>query len=122
MLLVELIYEQLKTPKSFEELHQRLIEIGVKWNKAQLQLFLLMDSNINKVGDLYSVRRNDLNTIVLDVVNKVMDGKPMAPIKKIMEYMPSNITVSAEEISKIAEESGKYKLHSNRVVLMRAKD
>jgi len=122
MLLVELIYEQLKTPKSFEELHQRLIEIGVKWNKAQLQLFLLMDSNINKVGDLYSVRGNDLNTIVLDVVNKVMDGKPMAPIKKIMEYMPSNITVSAEEISKIAEESGKYKLHSNRVVLMRAKD
>ena len=122
MLLVEIIYEQLKTPKSVEELHQRLKESGVKWNKAQLQLFLLMDSNIKKTGDLYSAGGNNLNTIILDIVDKVMDGKPVAPIKRIMEYVPSDITVSAEEISKIAEQSGKYKLHSNGAVLMRAKN
>lgn len=122
MLLVEIIYEQLKTPKSIEELHQRLKESGVKWNKAQLQLFLLMDSNIKKTGDLYSVGGNNLNTIILDIVDKVMDGKPVAPIKKIMEYIPNDITVSAEEISKIAEQSGKYKLHPNGAVLMRAKN
>lgn len=121
-LLVEIIYEQLKTPKSVEELHQRLKESGVKWNKAQLQLFLLMDSNIKKTGDLYSAGGNNLNTIILDIVDKVMDGKPVAPIKRIMEYVPSDITVSAEEISKIAEQSGKYKLHSNGAVLMRAKN
>lgn len=121
-LLVEIIYEQLKTPKSVEELHQRLKESGVKWNKAQLQLFLLMDSNIKKTGDLYSVGGNNLNTIILDIVDKVMDGKPVAPIKKIMEYIPNDITVSAEEISKIAEQSGKYKLHPNGAVLMRAKN
>ncbi len=109
--MVEIIYEQLKTPKSVEELHQRLKESGVKWNKAQLQLFLLMDSNIKKTGDLYSVGGNNLNTIILDIVDKVMDGKPVAPIKKIMEYIPNDITVSAEEISKFAEQSGKYKLH-----------
>ena len=120
--MVEIIYEQLKTPKSVEELHQRLKESGVKWNKAQLQLFLLMDSNIKKTGDLYSVGGNHLSSVILDIVDKVMDGKPIAPIKRIMEYVPNDITVSAEEISKIAEESGKYKLHSNRVVLMRAKD
>ncbi|WP_434565054.1 hypothetical protein PQ690_02520 [Thermoanaerobacterium thermosaccharolyticum] len=119
--MVEIIYEQLKTPKSVEELHQRLKESGVKWNKAQLQLFLLMDSNIKKTGDLYSVGGNNLNTIILDIVDKVMDGKPVAPIKKIMEYIPNDITVSAEEISKIAEQSGKYKLHPNGAVLMRAK-
>lgn len=122
MLLVEIIYEQLKTPKSVEELHQRLKESGVKWNKAQLQMFLLMDSNIKKTGDLYSVGGNNLNTIILDIVDKVMDGKPVAPIKKIMEYIPNDITVSAEEISKIAEQSGKYKLHPNGAVLMRAKN
>jgi hypothetical protein len=122
MLLVEIIYEQLKTPKSVEELHQRLKESGVKWNKAQLQLFLLMDSNIKKTGDLYSAGGNNLNTIILDIVDKVMDGKPVAPIKRIMEYVPNDITVSAEEISKIAEQSGKYKLHPNGAVLMRAKN
>lgn len=122
MLLVEIIYEQLKTPKSVEELHQRLNEAGVKWNKAQLQLLLLMDSNINRTGDLYSTGGNNLNSIVLDVVDKVMDGKPVAPIRKIMEYVPNHITVSADEISKIAEHSGKYKLHQNGAVLIRNKE
>ncbi len=122
MLLVEIIYEQLKTPKSVEELHQRLNEAGVKWNKAQLQLLLLMDSNINRTGDLYSTGGNNLNSIVLDVVDKVMDGKPVAPIRKIMEYVPNHITVSAEEISKIAEQSGKYKIHPNGAVLVRTKN
>jgi hypothetical protein len=120
--LVEIIYEQLKTPKSVEELHQRLKESGVKWNKAQLQLFLLMDSNIKKTGDLYSVGGNNLNTIILDIVDKVMDGKPMAPIKRVMEHIPNDITVSEEEILKIAEQSGKFKIHPNGAVLMRAKN
>lgn len=120
--MVEIIYEQLKTPKSIEELHQRLKESGMEWNKAQLQLFLLMDSNIKKTGDLYSTGGNNLNTIILDIVDTVMDGKPVAPIKKIMEHVPNDITISAEEISKIAEQSGKYKLHSNMAVLMRAEN
>ncbi len=80
--MVEIIYEQLKTPKSFEELYQRLKELQIKWNKAQLQLFLLMDSNIKKTGDLYSAAGNDLNNIILDVVDKEMSGKPVTPIKK----------------------------------------
>lgn len=121
-LLVEIIYEQLKTPKSIEELHQRLKDSGIKWNRAQLQLFLLMNGNIKKTGNLYSTEVNNLNTIILDIVDKVMDGKPVAPIKKIMEYIPNDITVNAEEISKIAEQSGKYKLHPNGAVLMRAKN
>ena len=120
--MVEIIYEQLKTPKSVEELHQRLNEAGVKWNKAQLQLFLLIDSNINKTGDLYSTGGNNLDSVILDVIDKVIDGKPVASIRKIMEYVPNNITVSAEEISKIAEYSGKYKLHPNGAVLIRNKE
>ena len=120
--MVEIIYEQLKTPKSIEELHQRLKESGVKWNKAQLQLFLLMDNNIIKTEDLYTVGGNHLSSVILDIVDKVMDGKPIAPIKRIMEYVPNDITVSAEEISKIAEQSGEYKIHPNGAVLMRAKN
>ncbi|MDK2902214.1 MAG: hypothetical protein PWQ93_133 [Clostridiales bacterium] len=120
--MVAVIYEQLKTPKSVEELYQRLKESGIKWNKAQLQLFLLMDNNIKRTGDLYSADGNNLNTIILDIVDKVMDDNPMAPIKKIMEYVPNDIIVSAEDISKIAEQSGKYKLHSNGAVLIRIKN
>jgi len=119
--VAQIIYNQLKTPKSIDELLQRLKESGVKWNKAQLQLFLLMDSNIIRTGDLYSTGGNNLNSIVLDVVDKVMDIKPVVPIRKIMEYVPNDVTVSAEEISKIAEQSGKYKLHPNGAVLMRNK-
>ncbi len=121
-LLVEIIYEQLKTPKSIEELHQRLKDSGTKWNKAQLQLFLLMNGNIKKTGNLYSTEVNNLNTIILDIVDKVMDGKPMAPIKRVMDNIPNDITVSEEEILKIAEQSGKFKIHTNGAVLMRAKN
>ncbi|WP_350354069.1 hypothetical protein [Thermoanaerobacterium sp. RBIITD] len=122
MLLVEIIYDQLKTPKSIEELHQRLNESGIRWNKAQVELFLQMDSNIKKIGDIYSAAGNDLNNIILDVIDKAIEGKPVIPIKKIMEYVPSDITVSAEEISKIAEQSGRYILHPNGAVLMRAEN
>jgi len=121
-LLVEIIYEQLKTPKSIEELHQRLKDSGIKWNRAQLQLFLLMNGNIKKTGNLYSTEVNNLNTIILDIVDKVMDGKPMTPIKRVMEHIPNDITVSEEEILKIAEQSGKFKIHPNGAVLMRAKN
>ncbi len=120
--MVEIIYEQLKTPKSIEELHQRLKDSGIKWNRAQLQLFLLMNGNIKKTGNLYSTEVNNLNTIILDIVDKVMDGKPMTPIKRVMEHIPNDITVSEEEILKIAEQSGKFKIHPNGAVLMRAKN
>ena len=75
-----------------------------------------------KNENLYSAGENNLNTIVLDVVDEVMDGKPVALIRKIMEYMPNDITVSAEEISKIAGSSGKYKLHFNGAVLIRTRN
>jgi len=119
MLLVELIYEQLKTPKSIEELYQRLKESEIKWNKAQLQLFLLMDNKIKKTGDLYSVEDNNLSNIILDIIDKVIDGKPLVTIKKVMESVPNNIVVSSEEISRIAEESGRYRLHPNGAVLIK---
>lgn len=120
--MIEKIYDQLKTTKTFEQIHQRLNEIGIGWNIAQVELFLQMDSNIKKTGDLYSAGGSDLNNIILDVIDKAIDGKPVIPIKKIMEYVPSDITVSAEEISKVAQQSGRYKLHPNGAVLMRAKN
>lgn len=120
--MVQIIYNQLKIPKSIEELHQRLQESGVNWNKTQLELFLLMDSNVNRNGDLYSVNENNPNSIILDVIDKEMEGKPLLHINKIMESIPKDITVSIEEIIKVAEQSGRYNLHSNRVVLMRKKN
>jgi hypothetical protein len=43
--MVEILYEQLKTPKSVEELHQRLKESGVKWNDKERKLLLLIGRN-----------------------------------------------------------------------------
>lgn len=120
--MVEIIYNQLKTPKSIEELHQSIKELGINWNKEQLELFLLMDSNVNRNDGLYSVASNNPNRIIIDVIDNVIEGKPLVHINKIMENIPNEITVSAEEIIKVAEQSGRYNLHSNRVVLMRKKN
>lgn len=114
--MVEQIYSQLKTPKIFEELHHRLNEIGLKWNKAQVELFINMDTNIIRNGDTYSVGGADTKDIILDIIDKTIGGKPMLPIKKVMENMPVDVVISSEEILKIALDSGKY-ISPNRSVL-----
>lgn len=120
--MVKIIYDQLKTPRSIEELHQRLNELGIRWNKAQIELFLQMDSNIKKTGNLYSVGENDISSIILDIIDQAIKEKPVIPIKKIMGYVPGDVTISAEEISRIAEKSGRYKLHPNGAVLIKVKN
>jgi len=106
--MIEQIYNQLKTPKTLEELHQRLNEIGLKWNKEQVELFLYMDKNIIKNGDAYSVGGTDAKDIILDIIDKTIGGKPIIPIKKVMENIPIDVVASAEEILKIALDSGRY--------------
>ncbi|URZ04230.1 hypothetical protein [Clostridium felsineum] len=106
--MVDQIYNQLKTPKTLEELYQRLNEIGLKWNKSQVELFLQMDKNIIKNGDAYSVGGTDDKDIILDIIDKTIGGKPMIPIKKVMENISVDVVVSAEEILKTALDSGRY--------------
>ena len=106
--MIEQIYNQLKTPKTLEELHQRLNEIGLKWNKGQVELFLNMDKNIIRNGDTYSVGGTDTKDTILDIIDKTIGGKPMIPIKKVMENISVDVVVSAEEILKIALDSGRY--------------
>lgn len=106
--MIEQIYNQLKTPKTLDELHQRLNEIGLKWNKSQVELFLQMDKNIIENRDAYSVGGTDAKDIILDIIDKTIGGKPMIPIKKVMENISLDVVVSAEEILKIALDSGRY--------------
>ena len=106
--MVNEIYDQLKIPKTLEELYQRLSELGLKWNKAQIELFLSMDKSILKIGDTYSVGGIDTKDIILDIIEKTIGGKPMVPIKKVMENIPIDVVASAEQILKVALNSGKY--------------
>lgn len=114
--MVNQIYDQLKTPKTLEELHQRLNEIGLNWKKDQVELFLQMDKNIIKNGENYSVSGTDTKDIILDIIDKTIGGKPMIPIKKVMENISVDVVISAEEILKIALDSGRY-ISPNGVVL-----
>lgn len=114
--MIEQIYNQLKTPKTLQELYQRLNEIGLKWNKDQVELFLQMDKHIMKNGENYSVSGTDAKDIILDIIDKTIGGKPMIPIKKVMENISVDVVISAEEILKIALDSGRY-ICPNRAVL-----
>lgn len=106
--MVNQIYDQLKSPKTLEELQQRLSELGLKWNKAQIELFLSMDKSVLKKGNTYSVGGTDTKDTVLDIIDKTIGGKPMIPIKKVIENIPLDVVISAEEILKVALNSGKY--------------
>lgn len=106
--MVEQIYAQLNSPKTLEELHQRLNELGLKWNQAQTELFLSMDKSILKIGNTYSVGGIYTKDTILDIIEKTIGGKPMIPIKKVMESIPIDVVASAEDILKVALNSGKY--------------
>lgn len=114
--MVNQIYNQLKTPKTLEVLHQRLNEIGLEWNKAQIELFLNMDKSIMKDGDAYSYNIADTKDIILDIIDKAIGTKPMIPIIKIIDSVPIDFVVSAEDILKIALESGKYQSPNGSVL------
>jgi len=117
--MVEIIYNHLRTPKTITELHQRLHESGIKWNEAQIELFLIMDSSIRKTGDLYSVEKNDSNNIIIiDAIEKAIEGKPLVPVKQIMRIISDN-NISEEEIKKVAVQNGKYKIHPNGAVILK---
>lgn len=118
--MVEQIYEQLKTPKTLEELHQRLHDIGIRWNQAQIELFLSMDKNIVRHKGLYSIVKNNINDIVLEIIDKTIGNRPMVPIIKIMKFIPDDIVVSSDEILCIATNSCKYE-NINGSVLKRIK-
>lgn len=106
--MVNKIYDQLKTPKTIDELYERINEIGLKWNKAQIQLFLEMDKNIIQDGELYNVSGGDNKQLVLNIIDKTIGSKPIIPIKQIINNISSEIVISVEEIRKIAVESGNY--------------
>lgn len=104
----EKIYSQLKTPKTLDEVYVRLNEIGILWNKAQIELFLQMDKIIIQKGDKWQVQGEEDKEIILEIIDKVLGNKPIVPIKLIMNQIPININKGEEEILNIAIESGKY--------------
>ncbi|MEG3042354.1 MAG: hypothetical protein RR891_10145 [Clostridium sp.] len=102
------IYEQLKTPKTIEELQERLNEIDIKWNKSQIQLFLEMDPKLIISQNKWSVKEDDIKDVVLDIIAKALGNKPIMPVKLIMKDIPKNITISDEQLLDIALQSSKY--------------
>ena len=113
--MIELIYNQLKTPKILQELLNRLNEYGLNWNMAQLELFVQLDSNVLKQDEKYYVNVGNTKDTVLDIIDKAIEGKPMIPVKKLMEQMPAGITEI--EIIKAAIGSGRYKSPNNAVIM-----
>ena len=117
--MIEQIYNQLKTPKTIDDLYERLHEIGLNWNRVQVELFLQLDSNIKKQDNKYCVEGGNSNDAILGIIDKAMEGRPVVPVKKIMEQIPDSkgVPVSDTDIIRIAVQSGKYKSPNNAVIM-----
>jgi len=104
--MVDRIYEQLKTPKTLKETQNRLVEIGIDWNLAQVQLFLEMDKKIVENNGFYSANVGGLDYKVLGVLDQLFKDKPKIPVRKIMEQIP--FTIGKQELLAIVEKSDSY--------------
>ncbi len=104
--MISKIYEQLKTPKTLDEVHSRINEVGIDWNKSQVSLFLEMDKNISERDGMFSVGNSDLEHKVIKVLDELFAQKPKIPISKIMEEIP--FTIGKSELLNIVEKSENY--------------
>ena len=104
--MVEHAYEQLKTPKSVSEIHNRFNEIGIQWNLSQVKLFLEMDKKITKKEGLYSIVGADTEEKVLETLERLFKDRPKIPIKRILEEIP--VTIGKSELLEMIEGSKKY--------------
>ncbi|MBE6063992.1 MAG: hypothetical protein E7205_09175 [Tissierellaceae bacterium] len=107
-------YEQLKTPKTLSEIHSRFNEIGIEWNKSQIQLFLEMDKNIVNKNGLFSIVEGDLKKEVLEALDELFKERPKIPISKILEEL--TFTIGKSELLRIVEESDNY-YTPNKVII-----
>lgn len=116
--MVDTIYKYLKSPKTIKELSELLNEEKLNWNEYQIKLFLDIDKNIKNDGELYYIESYDKIDLVLEAIATAIGTKPVIPIIKVKEYIKT-ITVSEEEILKIALKSGRYEVLPNGKVLKR---
>lgn len=105
---VQEIYDALKIPKNLDELYDRICETDLKWNKAQVKLFVELDKNIFKNGDRYSIESNNNIEKILDIIDNIIGEKPIIPITQILKNIPRDLVVDESEILKIALESKRY--------------
>ena len=104
--MISKIYEQLKTAKTLDEVHSRINEVGIDWNKSQVRLFLEMDKNISERDGMFFVGNSDLEHKVIKVLDELFAQKPKIPISKIMEEIP--FTIGKSELLNIVEKSENY--------------
>ena len=113
--MINEIYNQLKTPKSIEEINIRFAEIGLKWNTEQIELFLELDKKINYTSGKWSIDEGDLNTKVKAFLDDIFNNKPVIPINLILKDIP--FTIGKPEFIKIIEDSHNYYIHPNGAVV-----
>lgn len=106
--MIEKVYDQLKTPKTVEELHIRLNESGILWNTSQIRLFLEADKNIRQKDNLWSVDDDSIDSKVIEALDEMFKDKPKIPISIILRELGADITVSKKELLKIVEGSSRY--------------
>lgn len=114
--MVEQIYDQLKIPKTFDVIYQRFQEIGINWNTAQVELFLQLDRNIVQQGEVYYIEFDNSDEAIVEVIDKAIEGRPIIPVKKIMDLIPQGVMVSDKDIIRIAIDSGRYRSPNNAVI------
>ena len=113
--MINKIYNQLKTPKTIEEICMRFAEIGLNWNRYQIELFIGLDKNIINASGRWSIGEDDLSSKVNAFLDDVFKNKPVMPINLILKDLP--FIIGKPEFIKIVEENQNYYIHPNGVVI-----
>lgn len=107
----------LRSPRSQEEIAEKFSELGSAWNPHQISLFLKLLPAVVQKNSKWQIEGAGKEQIILEAIEKSLAGKPVVPIRLILKSpLLKNIETTAEEILRIALESGRYASPNKKVI------
>jgi len=109
----------LNTPRTSDEILEKLKEKGYQWSDDQLKLYLELDRDVQFRNGKYYLETTDRSKTILKEIDRVMGPENIMPILRVISELPQSIITSKEEISAIVKNSAEFELLPNNITIKR---
>ena len=106
----------LNSPKSIDELKEKLEENDMDWNKDQLKLYLTLNKKIEKDNDKWKIGEVSKEEQLLNFIREKLDEKNIVRLDKLVDQLPYNLPATTEELYNLAKSTDDLTCPNSNVV------
>lgn len=113
------LLEILNTPRTADEILEKLKEKEYYWSIEQLKLYVQLDHDVILSDGKYSLENISRSEIILKEIDRIMGSEEIMPVPRIVKDMPQSIITSREEITNAVKNSNEFELLPNNITVKR---